>query len=201
MMKLKELTGYHSPVTGSGRSLPPLGAIHTICDPPLHLNMFDYMSALESIWKHIDLITSNLTFSYRKGNAWCVTKNHNTRTVSNVLSLKKIKKRTVSSVKYIMPLTMKTFTTQLFLFLAIFFHCHKYANKSKQLNNLLTHTFQISGKFICILTYYLVFYIFITDNFKAANPKLHVKNRLVFCLSCTAVVPYFQSLTNTGTGC
>lgn len=94
MIKLKELTGYHSPVTGSGRSLPPLGAIHTICDPPLHLNMFDYMSAFESIWKHIDLITSkSLTFSYRKGNAWRVTKNHNTRTVSSVLSLKKKKKK------------------------------------------------------------------------------------------------------------
>lgn len=81
---------------------------------------------------HIDLITSkSLKFSYRKGNAWCVAKNHNTRTVS--------------SVKYIMPLTMKTFTTQLFLFLAIFFHCHKYANKSQLLNNLLTHTFRYQG--------------------------------------------------------
>lgn len=38
-VKLKELTGNHSPVTGSGRSLPPLGAIHIICDPPLLSNI------------------------------------------------------------------------------------------------------------------------------------------------------------------
>jgi hypothetical protein len=35
-MKEREHTGCHSPVKGSGRSLPPLGAIQIICEPPLH---------------------------------------------------------------------------------------------------------------------------------------------------------------------
>lgn len=35
-LQARNLTGYHSPVTGSGRSLPPLGAIHIILDPVLY---------------------------------------------------------------------------------------------------------------------------------------------------------------------